>query len=1293
MTFKFKPCPEIHHHINSLDSASTLDSFVKRELELGTGVLTVTDHGSMGACREVYDIAKKNSLTPVLGIEAYLRDDNCELLASSGIEKDAKSTYSSYNKYYHLLVHAMDQQAYEALVKEVSKADSRAEKHGSEIKPLFDWAALERLGQYNVTISSGCLIGVVQRHLLSDRPDIAIKYYDRIRSIPKPGNFVVELFPHRCDTFWESGVFVTLAGGEVLKFWKAKKLKTTLYTDINAEDLAKVASRGKPVGQLIGQMDNRKWQEREPKDIVNVQLVEGPLKNECRSWAPDGDIQLGANKFMLHLAKSRGDKVMLSGDVHLAYPGDKIVQDSKLGGSGGSWRFTTIYDRKGPEEMFAYFNHYMGMSSAEFEGIIENNIEWSQKFKDFKFIDKKSLPASFYPSDTMAHTKALIDKHGRMDWKNPVWVARLKKELTLLHDNGEIDLLPYFFMAEDVCSFYESQGELGGPGRGSSGGMLTAYLMSITHVDPIKYELSEDRFLTIDRIKDLPDIDMDFGNRDLLLDPEKGWLYKRFGENVAAISTRTMLRLKSSIKDVHRALHGRVDSEIEVLCKKLPTPPQGINDSDFIFGYKGDDDKEVKGLLEESKELQEYVLRFPQEWEIVKGMLGIQRGVSRHASAVVICDRPVSDFIPVSTISGVRTTQYPAASVEVSGGVKMDFLGLASLLDIGGCLKLIQQRHGGKITEARIINHKRVPGFRLLPFNGEYYDIWDLPSDQSVFNEIAEGKTETVFQLNTNSAKQWLKVFNHEKAPGIKVIDSIEAISIFTALDRPGPLDAMVTDPASNRSHNMLVEYANRARGLTPIGAIKALDDLIPETKGVMVFQEKLQKVYQYLTDCDGIAANDFRKAIAKKKMDKVLKAYPNFIKKASEKIGEKDAQAVWDQIVTCGNYLFCLAHSTEYAVIAYACAFLKKHYTTEWWCSVLQNAPKDKIAEKFWRYCKHMVDLPDVQYSGDLFEIQNDRIRAPLDFINGVGPAAHAELCAGRPFIDIKDFCIKVAKNKLAGIKPVYEADGITQAVDKKGKAKFRLGQSTLKTGIVSKLIVAGVMDSLFPPESTLSEKFNLFVTSMTDATKEILGKKQAPKLNHNLTNLSPIERFQMKKSILPSLTEDILPILARANIEGISPQKDGKGFSYYSSDVKVIHSILAQSGNDADHLQRLEFVSGPVLKYYNTEYYIENGQSISTVVAAYITAERHFSYNKGKGEKHAVELIFDVDGEQFQSVKWPDRKSGQLTVPAGLEGSIAILMLTKTKNDRPFSIDAVIVVQPPLTNNDDNNDKEESS
>lgn len=543
-----KNFPTPHCHPMSFDSGSTPESFAKREVELQTGALTVTDHGSMAACRKVYDLAKKNKLSPILGVEAYFRDDACPILTKMGFDP------TTYLKYCHLTIHARDEQAYFFLGEKLSRA--RVETHGSEHKPLFSWTDLEEIGAQNVTMTSGCLVGMVQRHILDhSNLDAAKAYYERLRSVVRPGNFFVEAFPHKCDKNWVAGVFCDFEDGTKQKFWASKKLKFKIAGEISAADAAKRFATPKWAedDQLVAVRNYRAWTDIEPKRMTGCARIEDFIENECQPWCPDGDVQKGANKVVMALAKKYGDKILISDDAHYATADEKIVQDIRLQ-QNGSWRFYGTYNRQDSAQAYEYFSQQLGVSEKGFESLVNNNLEWADGFKDFSFNTKVSLPTSFYPADTLKHTHELIKSQGRMDWGNPIYVDRLKAEIALLHQNGVIDLLPYFFIGEEVCSFYERLGKLTGPGRGSAAGLLLAYLLGITHVDPIRYGLSMERFLTVDRIKSgkLPDIDQDLGTRDPLVDGWTETVYEAELEDGTTVRLRgdTLVDLAGQVRSV-----------------------------------------------------------------------------------------------------------------------------------------------------------------------------------------------------------------------------------------------------------------------------------------------------------------------------------------------------------------------------------------------------------------------------------------------------------------------------------------------------------------------------------------------------------------------------------------------------------------------------------------------------------------------------------------------------------------------------------------------------------------------
>jgi DNA polymerase III alpha subunit len=1287
-----------HCHIQSLDSGSTPKDFIEREKQLGTGAITVTDHGSLGIARKVYDLARENGLTPILGLEGYFRDDNCPILRAhevpQGEDKEGNKHYRDYWNYGHLTLHFLDQAAYDAGIRVLSRAAlNRDEKYGIEYKPIFDWHDVEELASYNVVFGSSCLAGVIQKHLSEEkghvpRPDIAVAYLERFRHLAKPGNFYWEVFPHRCTHYWRDFVEVEYDDGTKEQF----RIWNTVFTNVDkirVEDLAEVFKhKNNPHKEIRAVMKNRKEVPLPaPKTLKSVIKHEGYVANDCTVWSPDGDVQLATNKWVLEQAAKYGDKVLISDDAHYAHPEENVVQNVRQ--SQMRWGpFYGLYHRHSSDEAFAYFNQFMGISQSTFEGWIQNNQEWAARFKGFKLETKRSLPVSFFPQDTLGHLIKLVKQHGRMRWGQPEYMQRLQQEIELFYQNGTVDLLPYFFVDEKVCDAHARLGIPTGPGRGSAAGTLLSYVLGITHVDPLKYKLSLDRFITLDRIQSgsWPDIDQDLADRDVLLDPQHGLLKKWFGENYAQVSVDTALRVKRAIKDVARALHGRVPDEIEELTKKLPTPPQGVDDHKFIFGYSDGVDY-VPGLLETSPELKAYTEKWPKDWAIVEKCLGLAAGKGRHACAYVIADRPIREFIPLQKVSDMVVTQYTAESVEAAGGLKMDFLGLNSLKDIGNCIQLIQQRYQGDFKfpappEIKIgadgffeipeeapsmtIDGEKVPLIYVVPFKDKFYNVWDLPEDQAVFRDICEGKTETVFQFGTPGAQQWLRHFNNVKKvqDGVvfKALSSIEDLAAFTALDRPGGLDVYVDTPGAEegQKHNMLVEFARRSRGETPAKMLEVFNELFPETYGIMVYQEQLQYAYQVLTGCTGPEAEEFRRNVAKKKKDKIIKAYPFFMERASKRLGEKVAQETWDFFLAWARYGFNKSHAVCYVVIGYACAFLKHYYPLEWWTAVLRNAKKNEIDQKFWIYCGGLVDVPDINKSGENFEIQGTRIRAPLFLMHGVGEKAHDELCEGRPYKDIDDFCQRVQDRKVRTGSKV-------EAIDKKTGQKvekFRLGRSSLHSGVVATLIMSGSMDSLFPPEFSDLDK----IAAYEAALGRVKGKKKPEmiKRRNEFISLDYLMRFQLRKQILPSFAENLLPKLVETKVEGIRET--------------IINSRkLGQLKRHAfDHRKReYYFVDGKTLEHFNS-LKIPPNDTLRAACAAYVVDERRFNY---QGSKLGIELMIEVDGTRIKVNKWPSHKTGKHENLAPVyKGCVCIVLVSRYKEGKDMSIDHIQVVRGPL-------------
>jgi len=631
-----------------------------------------------------------------------------------------------------------------------------------------------------------------------------------------------------------------------------------------------------------------------------------------------------------------------------------------------------------------------------------------------------------------------------------------------------------------------------------------------------------------------------------------------------------------------------------------------------------------------------------------------------HNCGFIISNDPIDTFIPLMTIDDVRVTQFTASSVEAMGGLKMDFLTLNSLKDIQVGVKLIQDRSETKIEPnpryelpSVEIQNKRVPILRTVPHRGQLLDIWKLPEDCDVFNDICESKTESVFQFNTTGARRLLTNFNEvrstEDGKIHKGLASIEDLSAFTALDRPGPLDYEVQDKATGRKHNMLVEFANRAKNKKRIGAWPILDRLFPETYGVIVYQEQLQQVFQEIGKTTGIEANNFRIHIGKKQMAKVIKDREIFMPGATESIGKESAEQLWESMQVFGQYGFNKSHSICYVTIGYACAWLKHHYPLEWWTAVLRHADKDEIDQEFWRHCGHLIDVPDINNSGETFEIRGDRIMAPLSYLNGIGEKAHEQLLAGKPYADIEDLCRKIKK---------FKEDHKTVVAGKE-----RSGHSALHRGVIYALIVSGALDNLFSKDF-LYDKFLAF----EEAYARVNGKKRAAPVPMPYYDAKPLTRYQLSKRVLPSFSMELF-----GSVLSAKPEK------FKETEFKSIY--------DYDHRgEKYRIVNGHGLAHLSELSPLPHG-GISLGVCAYVLSDERIDYFRKTDNKKCTRavLTLDVDGYRTSIVKWPNDEGVLKDLPETLTGAIVTVLLYRSREDRPFYVDSVDVIQSPLSKKTD--------
>lgn len=770
---------------------------IDKTKELGLDYIAITDIGNLSSIVRAYTYGEKKGVKIIPGIEIVFKDSDCPII---------EETESAQIKYFKFIVHAQDQEAFQQLVKMSSDRSRRIVEVGEHEYRTFNWKDLEELSKYNVTVTNSNVEDLITKHLLVDRMDISLKYYRKVKDIFGT-KYYPSIIPYKYENYWQSMVEVTLGdNNHVVHIPANDRIETDHYKKAQAKELPRRGNRHKMLQNIY--INKIKY----PVKYHLQEIKKARLLNEFQPL-PGGDIQTKANKFILAVAEREGDldRLLINNYSYYADEGDQVVQSMKL---GEEKRIEQKQHMRSLEESKEYLQTVLGLGEDKTFPIVGNSHKWAEKFSKFSLQYDYRLPK--VDGDPKEKLLNIINEVGRMNWDDERYVKQFNEELALLTDNGVIDLVPYFLPIVDINKAYKDNGYLVGPGRGSAGGFLISYLTGITHINPIQHELSSSRFLTIDRVQqgNLPDIDVDYESRIFLVgkDGNGGYLFNRWGNRAAQISTRTLLRIKSAILDANRFVNkGKLEQEIQALSKSLPNTPQGVSDQDFVFGYENSDGSHEPGLLELNEDLQKYATERPQEWDIVKRALSLSRQKSRHACSFLISDRPIEEDIPIFEVGGVkRVTQYEHKHCEWAGMIKYDFLVVDAVKKARVCLDYINKKNGDTDMETGyFINH-----------DGKKTFVWDLPNDIEVYRPMWEGKTETIFQFASATATPLVMDIKPQ---------SIIDLATITSLGRPGPLD--FKDEVTGR--NMAEEYGYRKRGQSK-SKLAIMDEMLPETHGVL---------------------------------------------------------------------------------------------------------------------------------------------------------------------------------------------------------------------------------------------------------------------------------------------------------------------------------------------------------------------------------------------------------------------------------------------------------------------------
>lgn len=768
------------------------------------------------------------------------------------------------------------------------------------------------------------------------------------------------------------------------------------------------------------------------------QLEDGQfVGNEC-SWPSNGSVhgckQRHVNEFVAEMARNLSSPILLTLDAHFVRPETKMVQDILLqNGNKNGWRASSAYYQMDTEQAWsAWSKNHGAMSgfSQIFQEAVENNTRFAEMIEKIEIEKKYHLPEVEFPIEIrgtedeklLALLMSRIRLHDRMP-KDPeqaeIYLARLQREISVIAYNGKINFLPYFLIIDTkICSFVRQRGHLMGPGRGSAAGCLLSYLLKITHIDPIVWNLSFERFLSLGRINrgKFPDIDLDFGDPKIVVD----YLASVYQEKFARICTTGTAKLKGAIRDVSRIVlrtgeNPALAQTVNDLCLTIENTPQGADIHKWLYGHE-DNEGSHPGYIETHLELKAFFNSFPEVKEMVDKVLDVPRSVGRHASAYCISDEPIHSIVPMCKIKDEDCTQFTMGPVEALGLIKMDFLGLNTLNDIQGAIEIIKRRRDIDIdiysmeTEARqVINKGDVIGINI--------------NDPSVFKMFCDGETATVFQFKTAVATPLCRDIKPK---------NLHDLASITANGRPGTMYALMEDGTTT----LIDEWKDRRMGLKKVTYLHPdLEPILKPTDGIYTFQEQIMASFVKCCGYSEEKADEIREIIGKKKADVMAKLLPEIRERLAARGWHEDQIASFISLcVAASSYSFNASHSYCYAYIGYVCMWLKANFKLEWWNSVLQNANHDDLKDAA-RYVHDIVIPPDINRSSlDFYVIREEvaRLMFPLNRIKNVKGAGafiteardqvrSAEGLDGEiehyplgPFTSIEDFYNRVNRTKI---------------------------------------------------------------------------------------------------------------------------------------------------------------------------------------------------------------------------------------------------------------------------------------
>ncbi len=661
----------------------------------------------------------------------------------------------------------------------------------------------------------------------------------------------------------------------------------------------------------------------------------------------------------LEIAKAIGAKVVVTGDCHYVNKSDAHYHDVMLCSGTKSLMDQENRFRFSGDEF--YLKSYAEMESTFEPEWLDNTLLVAEmvnielEFNEFHFPEFPDVPKDIPVED---HLEKLVWEGIRNRYGDPIpseVVARTTHELGVVNRMG---FPHYFLVVSDIVRWAKENDIRVGWGRGSAAGSILSYALEITNLDPLKFGLLFERFLVEGR-KSMPDIDLDFDDR--YRDKVIEYVRNRYGnDHVAHICTFGTVGARSAIRDTTRVL-GYEYKVGDDLAKLVPPDVLGVAKSldealkspEMLKKYESDPDAKI--II-----------------DTAKGIEGIHRQTGIHAAGVVISRKPLIEYIPVMQKgeNAPVVTQWDMNRVEQNGLLKIDFLGLRNLGVVDMAEKLINERHGTSV------------------------DCYNLPlDDEGVYKYLSKGNSMGIFQVESRGMRDMMLSMRP---------DRIEDIMGLISLYRPGPLGSGMDKIYIDRKHGRKNSQVPHPK----------LEDVLQKSRGVMLYQEDVINVARVLANFSASEADDLRKVIGKKQMDKVHLFRDKFVDgcKKNSDVDSSLANKIYSDIEYFAGYGFNKAHAASYAVLSYITAWLKYYYPLEYMTALLTSVAtnKDKLSP-YLNECRKMsinVLPPSMKDSSSDFTISDeDEIIFGFSAIDGIGESKVQEMLANRGSSNIWEF------------------------------------------------------------------------------------------------------------------------------------------------------------------------------------------------------------------------------------------------------------------------------------------------